>query len=225
LNYCELIEKVLKIFYPKVTFDRCGVEIDEPAVFVANHEDSFGPIASYLNFPIKLYPWVMYNLFEKGICARYIEEDFFKKELNLWQPLSRLISIFIESICVAIFNYIEAIPVYPNSRRIIETIVKSIEYLEAGKSLIIFPEIPDECLNRYINRFKTGFIEISRKVYHINGLVLKIYPVCIDKKKRVIKLGKPTKYDPEKSFIAEKKRIEKHLEMEITRLKREILEN
>ena len=221
----ELITRLVKLSFPKVNFDNCGIEVSEPAVFVSNHEDSFGPIASYLNFPVKIYPWVLYNLFEKEICAKQIEKEFLKGELHLIAPLRRFISLCIEPICIGLFNYIGAIPVYHNSRRIMETIVKSIEYLEEGKNLIIFPEIPDEYLNKYINRFKTGFLEVPRKAYSLNEQMLKIYPVCIDKKKRVIKLGNPTKYNPKNYFTTEKKRIEKHLEMEITRLKKEILKD
>ena len=118
----------------------------------------------------------------------------------MFPPLSTIISILLETIIISLFNHPGAIHVYSKSKRITETIIKSIQYLNEGKSIIIFPEIADKYLNEYINKIRVGFIEITRRAYISNGIKLKIYPVCIDKKKRVIKLGIPAIYDPEKNF-------------------------
>jgi hypothetical protein len=212
------IHHLVKLFFPKMSFCANGVEIEEPAIFVANHADSFGPLALYLYFPVKLYPWVIYNVTEKKSCARYLEKDFVAKELGLRRPFSTWLSYALAEICVGLFRYIEAIPVYHNSRRIMETISKSIVYLEEGRNLLIFPEIPDSYLSVYLKRFNTGFIEIAKTLQRENHRKVRIYPVSVDRGRRLILLGRPSAYDGTKSYPEEKRRLETELEAEVETL-------
>jgi 1-acyl-sn-glycerol-3-phosphate acyltransferase len=205
----------VKLLFPKIAFDANGIEIEEPAIFVANHADSFGPLALYFYLPVKVYPWVICNMTERRSCARYLEKDFLSKELKLPRPFGTWLSLLMSDLCVGLFRYIEAIPVYHNSRRIMETISKSIVYLEEGRNILIFPEIPDAYLSRYINRFNTGFLEIAKKFEKEERRSISIYPVSVNRKRRRITLGRPSVYDIAKSYPEEKKRIEAELEAEV----------
>ena len=215
MGFYRAISHIVKLFFPRVSFDANGVEIEEPAIFVANHADSFGPLALYLYFPVRLYPWVIHYMTERQSCARFLERDYLSKELKLPRLVGSWLSQLMADICVGLFRYIEAIPVYHNSRRIMETISKSIVYLEEGKSILIFPEIPDSYLSHYIKRFNTGFLEIAKELGKSDGRSIRIYPVSVDRKRRRIKLGSPSVYDTTKAYPDEKKRIEAELEAEV----------
>ncbi|MBU0929378.1 MAG: 1-acyl-sn-glycerol-3-phosphate acyltransferase [Spirochaetes bacterium] len=209
------IYHIVKLLFPRMRFERNGVEIVEPAIFVANHENAFGPIALFLYFPVKLYPWVMHDLTDRQKCARYLEKEFVSKELRLPGPFSTWLSVLMADLCVGLFRYMEAIPVYRRSRRIMETISRSIVMLEEGKSLLIFPEIPDAALTRYINRFNIGFIELAKEMGKEEHKTIRIYPVSVDRARRRIALGRPSAYDVDKSYDEEKRRIEAELEAEV----------
>ena len=196
-------------------FEQNGVEIIEPAIFVANHANAFGPIALCLYFPVRLYPWVMHNLTDRKRCARYLEREFVSKELHLPRPFSMWLSILMADLCVGLFRHIEAIPVYQHSRRIMETISKSIVYLEEGKSILIFPEIPDAMLSRYINRFNIGFIEVAKELGKEDHETIGIYPVSVDRARRRITLGHPSAYNMSRGYGDEKRRIKAELETEV----------
>ena len=215
MGFYRALSHIVRLFFPKVAFDPNGVEIEEPAIFVANHADSFGPLALHFHFPVRLYPWVIHYMTERQSCARYLEKDFLSKELKLPHLVGSWLSQLMADLCVGLFRYIEAIPVYHNSRRIMETISKSIVYLEEGKSILIFPEIPDSYLSRYIKRFNTGFLEIAKELGKSNGESIRIYPVGVDRKRRRITLGRPSKYDTSKNYLEEKRRIEAELEAEV----------
>lgn len=216
MDVYRVIELLLKLFFPKLKIERDGVEIEEPAIFVANHEAAFGPMALFLRFPVRLYPWVMHDLTELERCARYLEASYFSKELGLPRILGRWIAHLIARVCVGLFRRIEAIPVYHESRRIMETIAKSIVYLEEGRSLLIFPEIPDSYLNRYIGRFNTGFLEIAKRVGREERRSIKIYPVAVDRRRRKILIGHPSVYDIGKPYPEERGRIVLELEAEVS---------
>jgi len=206
---------MVKWVFPKVAFDNRGVEIQEPAIFVSNHADAFGPLALFFYFPVKLYPWVMFNLMDRQTCARFLKENYFISVLHLPRPIATWISHLIADLCVSLFRQIGTIPVYHNSRRIIETISRSIFYIEEGRSLLIFPEVPDAYLNRYINRFNTGFIEIAKKVGKDGHRTINIYPVSVNRARRLISLGQPSVYDITKSYPEERKRLEAELEAKV----------
>jgi hypothetical protein len=209
------IYHIVKLLFPRLSFDYNGVEIEEPAIFVANHADSFGPLALHLYFPIKLYPWVISDMTERQSCARYLNRDFLTKELKLPGPVARWLSYLMADICVGLFRYIEAIPVYQTSRRIMETIAKSIVCLEEGRSILIFPEIPDSYLSNYIKRFNTGFLEVAKALGKKRNSSVRIYPVSVDRERRRIKLGKPSSYEIAKGYAEEKQRIVAELEAEV----------
>ena len=212
----RVIRLLLDLLFPKMRFEGEGITIEEPAIFVANHEGACGPLALFLRFPIRLYPWVMHDLTERERCARYLETHFFSSELGLPRFAGAWISHLIADLCVALFRHIEAIPVHHESRRIMETIAKSIVYLEEGRSLLIFPEIPDSYLNRYIGRFNTGFIEIAKRLGREERRSVDIYPVAVDRRGRRIILGHPSRYDVTKPYPEERKRIEGELEAEVS---------
>jgi 1-acyl-sn-glycerol-3-phosphate acyltransferase len=210
---------LVKAFFPKIAFQGPGSPLSGPAIFVANHENAFGPVASYLYFPVRIHPWIMYELSEKGACARYLAQEFFQKEAKLGPAFSRFLARLIEPIVIALFRHIGAVPVYHNSRRIIETISRSIVLLEEGEFLIIFPEVPEANLNRYINRFNTGFLEIVKTADRRGRRRVPIYPVCIDRRRRLIRLGRPLMFDYSRNFVVEKRRIKCALEKAITLMK------
>jgi len=215
----SLTERIVRAFFPKIAFRAESASFAKPAVFVANHENAFGPIASYLYFPVRIHPWVMFELTEKGACAAYLAREFFQRELRLRPAFSRLLARLIEPVCIALFRHIGAVPVYHNSRRIIETISRSIVLLEEGEYLIIFPEIPEAALNRYINRFNTGFLEIVKSADHDGGTHIPIYPVSIDRRRRRIRVGGPLRFNYANNFVVEKRRMKRELEKAITRMK------
>ncbi len=218
VSFFHAVYLLVRSFFPKMTFHSNGVRIEEPAIFVANHADAFGPIALHLYFPIRLYPWVIHEMTDRRTCARYLEKDFIIKELRLPKPFSAWLSFLMADICVALFRYLEAIPVYHDSRRIMETISTSIVYLEEGRSLLIFPEISDSYLSRYIKRFNIGFLEVAKKIVRIERRSINIYPVSVDRGRRRISLGEPSAYEIAKNYPDEKKRIEAELEAKVEAL-------
>ncbi|MBN2353865.1 MAG: 1-acyl-sn-glycerol-3-phosphate acyltransferase [Spirochaetales bacterium] len=215
----SLLERIVRAFFPRIAFHSRSDNFARPAIFVANHENAFGPIATYLYFPVRVHPWVMFELTEKGACAAYLAREFFQRELRLRLPCSRLLARLIEPVCIALFRRIGAVPVYHNSRRIIETVSRSIVLLEEGEHLIVFPEIPEAALNRYINRFNTGFLEIVKSADRDGGSHIPIYPVCIDRRRRLIRVGAPLQFDYSRNFVLEKQRMKREIERAITLMK------
>ncbi|MBN2461450.1 MAG: 1-acyl-sn-glycerol-3-phosphate acyltransferase [Candidatus Cloacimonetes bacterium] len=192
---------------------------DTTAVYIANHEGSWGPIAMICFFPKKLYPWVLYKLTEKKLCRKHIEEDFIIRELRLLPPWSVILSWLIERICLPLMRYLQVIPVYRSSRNLIKTITASVKCLSQKKSLLIFPEIDDtgELYGR-IRTFNTGFVNLARIYYRQTGNEIQFIPVAVNKKDGFIRCGEPVNYRSDTKFLVEKHRIVSHLRKEMLNL-------
>ena len=64
---------------------------------------------------------------------------------------------------------VEGIPVFKGKTRIRETIDLSVEAIEQGYNLVIFPENPTRKFSEYINDFDTGFIHLAKSYYLKTG--------------------------------------------------------
>lgn len=213
-----------KRLFRKIRFDDQGIEIIEPAIFVANHEGSFGPVAVYLKLPVKVRPWIISDLMDRKKCPEYLAREFASGELHIPRPFDLVLSGMASRFCIGLFNHIGAISVHSKSRRIMETIAESIVCLEEGGNLLIFPEIPGEALNKYVKRFKTGFIELAKNVEKTDGDIIRIYPLAASRKYGRIILGKPSLYSIGRPYEEEKARIKQELESSISSLL-EMMEN
>lgn len=197
---------------------------DAPIIFIANHEQSYGPVTAMASLPKPLIPWVTYQITDRRLCPAYIEDDFVKPEVRVTPPVSTLLSGLIGRICVGIMHDLMAIPVYKHSRRIAETIRASVRYLEQGRRLLIFPEIPDLPFNDIISEFDTGFIAIARAFFEKTKEVVNFLPVAINRQLRTLRLGTPVEFDPTRSYHAERSRIREALMNRICEMYREMEE-
>jgi 1-acyl-sn-glycerol-3-phosphate acyltransferase len=199
---------IARIIYPRHKAEGCNyVLANEPAVFVCNHEGAYGPVTMQLFFPYKYRPWVLDRTILKDSCRKHLEENFFKEDVGLREPLNKWAAAVIAPICVRIMRAVQAIPVFRNSAKVLFTFRKSVDTLIDGCNLVIFPEIRESNPVRHVRRFYTGFVYIAEKYYRKAGKLVLFYPVYCNRIKRTISIGRPIGYLPENGFGNERERI------------------
>ncbi len=212
----DLIYRLLKALYKKPTIRGCNnIHPGSPSVFVANHQDSYGPIILTTHLPFTVYPWVTHEITDKQLCPVYVEKDFIYKELRLKPPLSVLLSTLIGRICVSLMDYLDAIPVFKHDRKAVTSLLRSVEYLEAGRVVLLFPEIADMRRNEKICIFDNGFVRIARLYAERNQEKVFFYPVAVDKSRRQVTIGQAVSLTCGAEFHLEKRRIALELEEQI----------
>jgi len=190
----------------------------EPVIFVSNHIGSFGPLSLISTLPLKLYPWVAHEVTELRKVARRLQTEFTELELRLRPPLRVWLARLIGRICVFIMRDIKAIPVYSSSRRIRDTLERSLELLRRGKNILVFPENKLQPINEVLGDFSTGFLTMARLYYERTRKAIAFLPVAVNDKARGIKLGRPIRFDGSLPFLQEKRRLKRALEQSIYRL-------
>jgi 1-acyl-sn-glycerol-3-phosphate acyltransferase len=67
-HFYELLQPVFSLFWHCYVLDKKNIPLQGPAVFVSNHLGSYAPIAVLSAFPVRLYPWVEYEVTDSKLC-------------------------------------------------------------------------------------------------------------------------------------------------------------
>ena len=184
---------------------------DLPGVFVFNHAEIYGPIAAIVFLPYDTRPWILDKMIDKKEIARHMYEGTFSRVKWLPRVCGRLIVKIISPVIVWALNSFEPIPVYRDRpRNVIKTFSLSITCLNAGDSIMLFPENPEDTYQEEVSTFYTGFAHLGKLYFKRTGKRLMFYPVFASKRSRVLRIGKGVQYDPQNT--ADKERIVKTLE-------------
>jgi 1-acyl-sn-glycerol-3-phosphate acyltransferase len=187
----------------------------EPLIFVSNHIGSYGPLSLISTLHLKLYPWVAHEVTELQKVAKRLQDEFTELELRLRPPLSVWLARLIGRICVFIMRDLQAIPVYAESRRIRDTLERSLELLLKGKNILVFPENKERPLNEVLGEFSTGFLAMARLYYQRTRKAISFLPVAVNQKVRGVQIGKPIRFRSGRPFHEEKRRLKRELEQAI----------
>ncbi len=187
-----------------------------PAVYVANHAGSLGPIAVTSSLPIRVYPWVVGDMLDWHMAAPYLERDFIQAELHLRPPLSGLVARLISQVSVRLLSGVKCVPVW-QGQRLLETYHISIERLEAGKPLLIFPEDPNLPADGLcgMRPFKKGFSRLGQIYFERTHRILQFFPLAVHARLRRLKVGRPLAFNPNNGRARECSRLAALLESAI----------
>ena len=115
-------------------------------------------------------------------------------------------------------DYLQAIPVYKNSRKIIETINISLTYLSEGKTILIFPETDESKEREDTCLLDPGFVKLAKLFFMETGKTIRFLPLAVNRDARCIGIGDPVPFDPHASFSYEQQRIVGELENRISEM-------
>jgi hypothetical protein len=185
-----------------------------PAVFISNHLDATGPIATACSIPLRVHPWVIADMMDKVLAPLWLQKDFTERQLHLKPPLSRWLSRAICRISVPLFYSLGCIPVYANDyERMRETMEMSMAVLRERKFILVFPEdyrLAKDPITK-MQPFQHSFVRLGEKYYEETGEPLEFYPLAVHPAGQIV-VGKPVAYNPLNPLGAERKRLKNLLE-------------
>jgi hypothetical protein len=190
-----------------------------PAVYVANHAGSQGPIAVAVSLPFRVFPWVVADMVDWENAPAYLQKDFVGPELHLTGALGTFLSRLLSQVSVRLLRRIECIPVW-SDKGLPETYQLSEKYLEMGRSLLIFPEDPDvpDDPQSGMKPFKTGFARLGQIHFAATRQKLAFFPLAVLKVERQVRVGTPVVFNPVNTATKERLRIARLLESMIRRM-------
>ena len=193
-----------------VNLDHVITDESNPIVFLGNHAEIYGPIASALCFPIPVRFWVVSRMmFNKKDVRAYLYENTFSKKTFLPVFVRKLLAWYLGWLSVNIMNSLRAIPVYRDSpMQLRQTLRESVEALEHGENLMIFPEHPEgKYVKGGISELSPGFIMLAEAWWKKSGKKLRFMPVYANREKRTFTFGNEIVYEPVNGYASEQERV------------------
>ncbi len=199
---CTLARPVLRL---KVSGREHLDKEDSPSVFVCNHGFIYGPISAVIYLPTYFRPWI-HNVM-------LVRESAYKEMSKSLRVLTRIFGKAIggkmiwwlsKAVCW-VLNSCNPIPVVRGaSRDVLSTFQMSLDALQDGDNILIFPEKPrnlikatpgEEYKADTVRTFYTGFAHIGKLYYEQTGKSLLFYPLFSDREKRAFRIGEPVRYN------------------------------
>ena len=212
----KVIKALVRLFYPKMEVIGTENLPDEPAIIVGNHTQMNGPIACELYFPGNRYIWCAGQMMHLKEVPAYAYQDFWSNKPKYIRWFYKLLSYMIAPLSVCVFNNANTIGVYRDSR-IISTFKETVQKLQEGSSVIIFPE-HDEDYNHILCNFQEKFIDIARIYHRKTGVELSFVPLYIAPYLKKMYIGKPIRFCSSNPIKEERERICGYLMAQITEI-------
>ncbi len=218
----KIIVSLLRpLYYHKVRgLENAAGHEDGTLVLVCNHGELYGPVVTNLYVPVSFRPWCISSMMEKDVIVRYIYENTGVRQK--WVPEFLKIPI-IRALCPVflwIFNSLEAIPVYRDDpRALIKTFRLTVEAMQAGDNILVFPERGDAeapgekgYAPEGVGDLYTGFAMIAPAFYQRTHKKAVFLPIYASKHLRTLTFGKGIEYRPDAPATEEKLRIVSELQ-------------
>lgn len=193
-----------------------NIRLDEndPVVYLCNHGELYGPIAGMLYCPGFVRPWTISELcMDLQEATAYVKRYTLKKLDWTDERKERLAKTLARPV-LRLMQKVQSIPVLRHKpRELMNTFRQSVEALQSGANLLIFPEDPDTDPNspgyksgRPPALFR-GFPMLAQVYYNRTGKCCRFVPMLCYKNGRTVSFGTEIRYDPENDPIAERDRI------------------
>ena len=212
----KIIRFLVYLFYRRPTIVGAEKLPEEPCILVGNHTQMNGPIVGELYLPGRHYVWCAGQMMRWKEVAPYAFKDFWSFKPKWTHPFFHLLSWLITPLAVCLFNNAHTVPVYHDAR-LRTTLRESMERLDEGNSLVIFPE-HDVPYNHILCDFQDRFIDLARMYYRKSGKVLSFVPMYVAPALRQTYLGEAIRFDPAAPIEQERARIKDALMTAITEI-------
>ncbi len=203
-------------FTPKL--EALGVENlpDGPCIIAGNHSHMMGPIAAELYIPKYRFSWCIAEMLHREEVASYAFQDFWSGKPKWTHWFYKLLSHIIAPLSVELLGNAYTVGVYKD-RRVLQTFKESVEKMQDGASMVIFPECYDEH-NNIVHEFQRGFVDVAKMYYRQTKESVPFVPMYVCPKLKKVIFGQPIYYDPDRNKKEETERICNYLMDQISEI-------
>jgi hypothetical protein len=209
-KWFSAVKKIMKIRYKRPKFVYLGEEIQQGAVIVCNHEGTDAPMAWEMYSGKRVSFWGAYQM-NSGLRKMYPyhSEVYFhqKKGWNLF--LARLFCLIASPLTNMFYKGLHVISTYQDVR-FIKTIKESIDALDEGRNIVIFPEKSDNGYQETLEGFHGGVVVFLQSCVK-KGKEITVYPSYFNKEKNICLVGEPIKYSASVSNLDDKESVAQEL--------------
>ena len=225
----KIIMTMLRPFMRHKVYGTANLDRSEfPSIFVCNHGEIYGPIASVIYMPVYFRPWSDNRMLDRELIIEHMSGTFERIPL-LSSGMKLKLAKKITPLIIWALSSFDPIPVQrSNPKEIMKTMKLTIDAMLELDNVLLFPEAPDKHEQNErgyktsgVGDFYTGFAHLGKMYFDKTKRCVRFYPVFADKARRRLSIGKPVIYSTELPASEEKQRIANELRAEMLALSSE----
>lgn len=204
-----------------VNEDHIETDDENPLVFICNHGEFYGPMACKIYIPVAIRAWAVSSMMhDQKAVTKYIYENTTSRQEGMPEIEKRILARMAAWLSVNVMGQLECIPVYRDSPlKLRETFRLSMDAMETGDNLLIFPENPEmKYPSEGIGELSPGFVMLADVYWKKKRKKLRFLPMYADKKRRRITFGNIIEYNPDNNLKDETERIIRETTQQIRRI-------
>ena len=206
----KLIKKLMLCRYKEPRFVYLGEEIDKGSLILSNHEGTDAPMSLeiYLNKPIRM--WGAHEM-NSGLIKMYkYQSEVYYHEKKHWNiHLARLFCLIASPVTNVFYKGLNLISTYKDAR-FRRTIKESLEALNNGENIVIFPEDSTKGYLEELEGFYGGFVVLA-EICKKRKIDVPIFVTYFRKKDLTYIIDKPVLYSELSKDGASREEIAKKL--------------
>lgn len=210
--FVRFVQKTVRMFTPKYKVQSFTTIEDEPIVYISHHQNMFGPFHALLWSPIHLHPWVLHVFLDQKACFKQYSEYTFSERAGMNKTLAKMIAYPLSFFITRLISSCRAIPVHRGSRKIIQTFKLSVEALQKGESIVIFPDVDYTDSSAETKDFYEGFLLLERYYFKATGKHVAFVPLFVSKGEKILTTSKPIYFKDEQDFNEQKSQVLKEIQ-------------
>lgn len=156
-TYFRVLKRIMRCRYKEPTFVYLGEKIGNGAVILSNHEGTDSPMAMeiYLDRPLRMWGAAEMN---SGVVELYkYQTKIYYHEKKHWNiHLARIFCLLASPLTNLFYSGLDLISTYHDAR-FVRTIRESMEALDSGDNVVIYPEVSDNGYLAELEAFHGGF--------------------------------------------------------------------
>ena len=189
----RLLKKLMKGRYKKPRFIYLGEEIGNGAIILSNHEGTDAPLSleMYLGKPVRMWGASEMN---SGLIPMYkYQTRVYYHEKKHWNlHLARLFCLIASPLTNLFYKGLDLISTYHDAR-LLKTIRESLQAMNEGNNIVIFPEDSTNGYLAELEGFHKGFAVLAEVCYK-KGIDVPIYVTYFKKKELIYVIDAPVRY-------------------------------
>ena len=201
------------IFHVK-NVEYLGEQFPEKCIIIANHNNKKGPMVYEFSLPIRHVTWGAYQMLGSyKMRFKYLRDVLYMQKNGVKKWKATLKASYESVFSIYSYRGMKVLPSYPDAR-FRKTLQYSMQCLDAGFAISLFPEDSNQGYFDEMTHFFSGFVMLAEQYYKKTGEDVPVFPIYYGRKKKKIVVGKPlyvqdfVKQGLKRDEIAEKFRLE-----------------
>ena len=191
--YFRVLKKMMKCRYKEPTFVYLGEKFNEGAIILSNHEGTDAPMSLEIYSGANLRMWGAHEM-NSGLVKMYkYQTRVYYHEKKHWNlHLARLFCLIASPLTNLFYSGLNLISTYRDGR-LKKTIKESVEAIENGDNIVIFPEVSTNGYLAELEGFHEGFVLLAEACLK-RGKDIPIYVTYFKKEEKIYVIDKPVNY-------------------------------